>query len=202
MRTIVKDCATGTTVGVMDTTLDGEPYEVTGDVGQCTPASGGGTPQPDQCQAANVIEARRCDDTDGDGVADTDYVELLAVDCDGTLMSIGTYTPDLSDPYTPVAPVPCETDGAPSATGVQGHRVELAPGETWDAAAWLTLQSVTAVARGTGTVTTADGTSTLVTSESVTWSVARDSYTLLTGPLTVAATTGTVAVSWTTGVNL
>ncbi|MFD4758234.1 hypothetical protein ACFWOJ_04880 [Streptomyces sp. NPDC058439] len=106
LRTIVKDCATGATVSVIDTTLDGELYEVTGDVGQCTPASGGGTPQPDQCQANTVIEARRCDDTDGDGVADTDYVELLAVDCDDTLTSSGTYTPDLSAPYDPVAPVP------------------------------------------------------------------------------------------------
>ncbi|MEU0629586.1 hypothetical protein, partial [Streptomyces sp. NPDC005989] len=202
LRTIVKDCATGATVSVVDTTLDGEPFEVTGDVGQCTPASGGETPQPDPCQANTVIEACRCDDTDGDGVSDTDYVELLAVDCDGALTSIGTYTPDLSAPYTPVAPVPCETGGAPSARGVQGHRVELDPGETWDAAAWPTLQSVTAVARGTGTVTTADGTSSLVASESVTWSVARDSDALLNGPLTVAANTGTVAVSWTMGVNL
>ncbi|MFE3146568.1 hypothetical protein ACFXJ6_07880 [Streptomyces sp. NPDC059218] len=203
LRTLVKDCATGATLSVVDTTLDGEPYEVTGEVGQCTPADGGGgTSQPEPCQANTVIEVCRCDDTNGDGVSDTDYVELLAVDCEGTLTSIGTYTPDLSAPYTPVAPVPCETGGAPSATGVQGHRVELAAGETWDAAAWPTLQSVTAVARGTGTVTTADGTSSLVASESVTWSVARDSDALLTGPLTVAANTGTVAVSWTTGVNL
>ncbi|MFE6022349.1 hypothetical protein ACFQ6O_38370 [Streptomyces sp. NPDC056441] len=202
LRTIVKDCATGATVSVTDTTLDGDPYEVTGEVGQCTPASDGGTPQPAPCQATNVIEACRCDDTNGDGVSDTDYVELLAVDCEGTLTSIGTYTPDLSAPYTPVAPVPCETQGAPSSTGVQGHRVELAPGETWDAATWPMLQSVTAVARSTGTVTTADGTSSLLASESVTWSVARDSDALLTGPLTVAANTGTVAVSWTTGVNL
>ncbi|WP_371095056.1 hypothetical protein [Streptomyces sanglieri] len=202
LRTIVKDCATGATVSVVDTTLDGAPYEVTGDVGQCTPASGGGTPQPDPCQATNVIEACRCDDTDGDGVADTDYVELLAVDCEGALTSIGTYTPDLSAPYVPVAPVPCETDGAPSATGVQARRVELAAGETWSAVAWPTLQSVTAVARGTGTITTADGTSSLVAGESVTWSVARDDDALLTGPLVISADTGTVALSFTTGVTL
>ncbi|MFF4179716.1 hypothetical protein [Streptomyces sp. NPDC001750] len=202
LRTIVKDCATGATVSVVDTTLDGEPYEVTGDVGQCTPASGGETPQPDLCQATNVIEACRCDDTDGDGVADTDYVELLAVDCEGALTSIGTYTPDLSAPYTPVAPVPCEMGGAPSATGVQPRRVELTAGETWNVLAWPTLQSVTAVARGTGTITTADGTSSLMTGESVTWSVARDDDALLTGPLTITADTGTIAVSFTTGTTL
>ncbi|MFE4329623.1 hypothetical protein ACFRQM_09225 [Streptomyces sp. NPDC056831] len=202
LRTIVKDCATGATVSVVDTTLDGEPYEVTGDVGQCTPANGGGTPQPDPCQANTVIEACRCDDTDGDGVADTDYVELLAVDCEGALTSIGTYTPDLSAPYTPVAPMPCETDGAPSATGVQARRVELAAGETWNVLAWPTLQSVTAVARGTGTITTADGTSSLVTGENVTWSVVRDDDALLAGPLTITADTGTIAVSFTTGITL
>ncbi|MFD4855150.1 hypothetical protein [Streptomyces atratus] len=202
LRTIVKDCATGATVSVVDTTLDGEPFEVTGDVGQCTPASGGENPQPDPCQANTVIEACRCDDTDGDGVADTDYVELLAVDCEGSLTSIGTYTPDLSAPYTPVAPVPCETGGAPSATGVQAHRVELVAGQTWSASAWPTLQSVTAVARGAGTVTAADGTSTLVAGESVTWSVGRDSDAILTGPLTIGATDGTVAVAFTTSVTL
>lgn len=192
LRTIVKDCATGATVSVVDTTLDGEPYEVTGDVGECTSSAG-------SCPV-HVIEQCRCDDADGDGVGEVDYVELVGVDtCTGDLTVIGTYTEDMSAPYTPVSPVECEPGGAPTASGVQAHRVDLDPGETWDATAWPTLQSVTAVARGTGTVTTADGTSALVASESVTWSVARDSDARLTGPLTVAATTGTVAVSWTTG---
>ncbi|WP_405710195.1 MULTISPECIES: hypothetical protein [unclassified Streptomyces] len=195
LRTFVKDCATGATVSVVDTTLDGEPYEVTGDVGECTSSA-------DSCPV-HVIEQCRCDDADGDGVGEVDYVELVGVDtCTGDLTVIGTYTEDTSAPYTPVSPVECEPGGAPTASGVQAHRVDLDPGETWDATAWPTLRSVTAVARGTGTVTTADGTSSLVASESVTWSVARDADALLTGPLTVAATTGTVAVSWTTGVNL
>ncbi|WP_331723344.1 hypothetical protein [Streptomyces atratus] len=195
LRTIVKDCATGATVSVVDTTLDGEPYEVTGDVGECTSSA-------DSCPV-HVIEQCRCDDADGDGVGEVDYVELVGVDtCTGDLTVIGTYTEDMSAPYTPVSPVECEPGGAPTASGVQAHRVDLDPGETWDATAWPTLQSVTAVARGTGTVTTADGPSSLVASESVTWSVARDSDARLTGPLTVAATTGTVAVSWTTGVTL
>ncbi|WP_406501604.1 hypothetical protein OHA04_27675 [Streptomyces sp. NBC_01590] len=195
LRTIVKDCTTGATVSVVDTTLDGEPYEVTGDVGECTSSA-------DSCPV-HVIEQCRCDDADGDGVGEVDYVELVGVDtCTGDLTVIGTYTEDMSAPYTPVSPVACEPGGAPTASGVQAHRVDLDPGETWDATARPTLQSVTAVARGTGTVTTADGTSALVASESVTWSVARDSDARLTGPLTVTATTGTVAVSWTTGVNL
>ncbi|MFE4796232.1 hypothetical protein ACFRFL_14215 [Streptomyces sp. NPDC056708] len=203
LRTIVKDCATGATVSVVDTTLDGEPYEVTGDVGQCTPASGGENPQPDPCQANTVIEACRCDDTDGDGVSDTDYVELLAVDCEGALTSIGTYTPDLSAPYTPVAPVPCETEGAPTATGVQAHRVQVAPGGSWSATTVPLLQAVTMTAHGgTGTVTTQDGTSTLFEAESVSWSVGRDSEAALVGPLTVTAGTGTVTVAYTRTVTL
>ncbi|MBK3592444.1 MULTISPECIES: hypothetical protein [Streptomyces] len=38
LRTITTDCATGETVTVTDTTLDGAPYTVTGDVAQCQPA--------------------------------------------------------------------------------------------------------------------------------------------------------------------
>ncbi|MFD5570471.1 hypothetical protein [Streptomyces cadmiisoli] len=160
---------------------------------------------PEECTAQSVIEACRCDDTDGDGIADTDYVELLAVDCEGTLTSLGTYTADLSAPYTPVAPIDCdETDeGADPARGVQARRLELAAGESWAAAVWPTLQSVTAVAHGgTGTVTTQDGPSTLHTGEAATWSVARDVDAALTGPLTIAADTGTVTVTWTQGVTL
>jgi hypothetical protein len=38
------------------------------------------------------VTACRCDDTDGDGLPDQEYTELLAVDCDGNLTSVGTYT--------------------------------------------------------------------------------------------------------------
>ncbi|MFF4900436.1 hypothetical protein [Streptomyces sp. NPDC001068] len=162
-------------------------------------------PDTEECATQNVLQACRCDDADGDGIADTDYVELLAVDCTGAVTSLGSYTADLSAPYTPVAPISCdETDeGADPAVGVQARRVELAAGETWDAATWPTLQSVTAVAHGgTGTVTTEDGPSTLHTGEAATWSVGRDTDALLTGPLTVTADTGTVTLSYTIGVTL
>ncbi|MCX4550602.1 hypothetical protein [Streptomyces sp. NBC_01500] len=202
LRTVTVDCETGAVLTVADTTLDGEPYTVTGEVGQCTPA-GGVTPQPEPCPANTVIEACRCDDTDGDGVADTDYVELLAIDCAGTLTPIGTYTPDLSAPYTAVAPVPCETEGAPQATAVQAHRVEVAPGGSWSAATVPLLQAVTMTAHGgTGTVTTQDSASTLFEAESVSWSVGRDTEAALVGPLTVTAGTGTVTVAYTRTVTL
>lgn len=156
---------------------------------------------------ATVLEECRCDDADVDGVADTDYVELIAVDpLTGDLASIGTYLPDLSGRYEPVSPIGCEdaSVGAEPATGVQVHRLELAAGQMWSAATVSRLQSVTATAHGgAGTVTTADGPSTLHMGESVTWSVARDGDASLTGPLVVSAGgTGTVTVTYTVGVTL
>ncbi|MFI5629219.1 hypothetical protein ACIA8E_07530 [Streptomyces sp. NPDC051664] len=38
LRTVVTDCETGEVVSTSDTTLDGTPYTVTGEVGQCIPA--------------------------------------------------------------------------------------------------------------------------------------------------------------------
>ncbi|MFB7114834.1 hypothetical protein [Streptomyces sp. NPDC056291] len=187
-----------TTPTVVDTALDGtSPYVLAGTAGACS------TP----CDVQAVIEACRCDDTTGDGEPDTGYVELLTVDCEGQLTSIGTYTPGLTEPYTPVSPVDCDEadEGAEPAFGVQARRVELAAGQTWDASAWPTLQSVTAIAHGgTGTVTTADGASTLHTGEAATWSVGRDVDARLTGPLSITADTGTgtVTVTWTEGVQL
>jgi hypothetical protein len=202
LRNVTTDCATGAVVSVTDTTLDGAPYTLTGEPGQCIPASNGGTP----CDAQNVIEACRCDDADGDGIPEVGYVELLAVDCTGTLSSLGTYLPDYSAPYTPVSPMDCDAGedlGAPPAFGVQAHRVELAAGASWSADAWPTLQSVTAVAHGgAATVTTADGTSTLHPTETATWGVSRDTDARLAGPLAIAAGPGTVTITFTTGVQL
>ncbi|MCX4609387.1 hypothetical protein [Streptomyces mirabilis] len=207
LRNVTTDCETGAVTAVTDTTLDGQPYTVTGEPGQCT-AAGGGSCCPEQpCPAQSVIEACRCDDTDGDGLPDVGYVELLAVDCAGTVTSLGTYTDGLTGPYAPVSPVDCNTlgdeEGAEPAFGAQAHRVELSGAATWTADAWPTLQSVTAVAHGgTGTITTADGPSTLHQGEAATWSIARDEDARLTGPLVIAADTGTVTVTFTTGVQL
>ncbi|WP_411092317.1 hypothetical protein [Streptomyces sp. 049-1] len=194
--------AGGGTPTATDTLLDGStPYTLAGTAGVCSPGA-------DPCQAQTVIEQCRCDDTDGDGLPDLGYVELLAVDCQGNLTSLGTYTDGLTAPYTPVAPVDCDTtdpdEGADPAFGVQARRLELVPGgDPWDAAAYPTLQSVTAVAHGgLGTITTSDGPSALHTGEAATWSVARDVDAALAGPLTIAADTGTVTVTWTQGVTL
>jgi hypothetical protein len=180
-----------------DTGLDGlTPYAPAGTVGVCAPAA-------DDC-AQHLREECRWDDTTGDGVGDVQYVELIAVDgCTGALTTLGTYAPGLTGPYEPVAPVEDgPVTGAPAARGVQAHRVVLAAGASWDAAAVPLLQAVTVVARGTATVTTADGPSDLVAGESIGWSVARDTDAALTGPLTVTAGDGPVAVAWTASVTL
>jgi hypothetical protein len=203
LRLLTFDCD-GVTVSAQDVGLDGvTPYEVQGEAGHCAGdgTAAGGAP----CDVQNVLEACRCDDTDGDGIADTGYVELLAVDCDGALTPLGTYTADLSGPYTPVAPVDCDSpaEGAPRASGVQARRVELAAGQTWTATAYPALHAVQATAHGgTGTITTVDGPSTLHDGETAAWAAYRDSDALLVGPLTITAGTGTVTITATTGVNL
>lgn len=174
----------------VDTALDGfAPYTATGVVGVC-----------DRPEPVTVLEECRCDDSDGDGAGDTPYVELIAVYEDGTLTTVGTYTEDLSGPYEPVSPVPCEqdTEGAQEVRAVQAHRMQLAPGASWSAGWVPTLQSVTITAHGgTGTITADGEPSTLFEGESVTWSVTRDDDAILTGPLLITAGTGTITVTYT-----
>lgn len=188
LRHLVYDC-TGALVETRDTTMDGTtPYTPTGTVGTCS------TP----CEAQSVLDTCRWDDTDGDGVADTPYLELFGVSCDGALTSLGTYTEDLTGPYTPVSPVDPEDKGAPTAVLVEPHRIQLEPGQSWDASTVPLLQSVTVTAHGgNGQIVTVDGASTLFDGESVTWSLIRPDDAALTGPLTITAGSGTVTVSWT-----
>ncbi|AIV35615.1 hypothetical protein [Streptomyces sp. CCM_MD2014] len=185
--------AAATAPAVLDTLLDGAtPYTPAGEVGTCAPE--------EECPSRNMLSACRCDDTDGDGVADTGYVELLAVDCEGVLTSVGTYTEDLSAPYTPVAPVDCETadPGPEPVVSVQAHRVQLAPGQSWDASTVASLRSVTLTAHtGDGLITTGDGVSTLFQGESVSWSINKETDAALVGPLTVDAVDGVITVTWT-----
>ncbi|MEU4228297.1 hypothetical protein AB0F17_28720 [Nonomuraea sp. NPDC026600] len=52
-RTVVTDCETGETLATVDTTVDGAPYVVTGQVGECTGASSSGSTCP--CVSAQDI---------------------------------------------------------------------------------------------------------------------------------------------------
>ncbi|MGJ3558847.1 hypothetical protein ACR6C2_07660 [Streptomyces sp. INA 01156] len=61
LRTLVTDCTTGDVVSTTDTTLDGQPYTVTGEVGQCTPSdSGSGASDCRDCEQFML-----CDTVDG-----------------------------------------------------------------------------------------------------------------------------------------
>lgn len=183
-------------VVAVDTALDGvTPYVAVGEVGTCAGGESSAAPP-----AAHVLEACRWDDTDDDGVADTAYVELLSVDpITGELTPIGTYTEDLSAPYTPTSPAPEPDDPGPDPVVViRAGRVDLAPGQTWDAATVAGLQSVTATAwDGPAQVTTEDGPSVLHAGETVTWSTGRDSDAYLAAPLLVAAQASPVTVTYT-----
>ncbi|MFJ2205938.1 hypothetical protein [Streptomyces microflavus] len=153
---------------------------------------------PDAPCAVHVIEKCRCDDVDGDGTGEVGYVELIAVDCDGELTSLGTYREDLSAPYTPVAPIECEVDGADPVRSIQARRIEIPSGGSWSASSVPLLQAVTATAHtGPAQITTVDGTSTLHEGESASWSVVRDRDAVLSGPLTITAAAGTVTVAFT-----
>ncbi|MER7742309.1 hypothetical protein ABTX34_29010 [Streptomyces sp. NPDC096538] len=190
--------AAGAVTDVVNLTLDGAGYIPAGTVRVCQP-------EPD-CPAQTVLEVCRCSDDDGDGIPEVGYVELLAVDCQGAVTSVGTYLPDYSAPYVPAAPMDCDAGedlGADPVFGVQAGRVVLAPGETWDGGSVPTLQAVTAAAfGGTGTITTADGTSSLLDGEEAAWTVARDTHARLAGPLLITATDGTVTVTYTKEITL
>lgn len=82
----------------------GATYTPTGTLGLCSPPA-------DEC-ARQITQVTRCDDTTGDGIGDTEYVEVWSLDpCDGGAPQlVGTYLAgDYSSAYTPTSPAPCPT---------------------------------------------------------------------------------------------
>ncbi|NED82030.1 hypothetical protein G3I76_18275, partial [Streptomyces sp. SID11233] len=75
--------------------------------------------EPTECLAQSVVQECRWDDTDGDGIADASYVELIGIGCDGTLTPLGTYTEGLAEAYVPVSPVAPPEEEPPTATVVE-----------------------------------------------------------------------------------
>lgn len=99
MRNVVVDCETGETISTRDTTLDGQPYEVTGEVGQCQPANSGADPLPEFDVAPIVL----CDTIDGG--EDVETVEFLrSYRVDNTTGVITGYTDTTLDGDTPYTP--------------------------------------------------------------------------------------------------
>lgn len=191
---------------LFDSELDGTtPYMPVEPVGLCsTGLDPNDTSPPELCGVTQVLERTRCDDLTEESPGEVVcYTELIGVNCHGQLQPLGTFTPDLAEPYTPTNPVPCQEVSTPGdpIVGVQTQRLQLDPGQAWAATTVPLLQTVTISAHGgEGQVTTEAGVSTLFEGESVTWSVVHEYETVLRGPLTVQATSGVVTVTYTEGV--
>jgi hypothetical protein len=90
LRTLVTDCETGEVVSTTDTTLDGQPYTVTGDVGQCTPAN-----SPQDCQDCEHLVL--CDVVDG--APTVSFLRSVCRDCAGVVTSTVDTDLDGTTPY-------------------------------------------------------------------------------------------------------
>lgn len=166
------------------------------------------SPQPTNIclpSSAGKIEiVCRCDDTDGDGVGDISYKEIVKIDDAGTVTLLATYNRTMTAPYTPVSPIDCSVPGD-NLVAVEPHYKVLTGAQTWSVAADATLPvtsvTVMVIAAGTvaPTVTDAGGTYPLFAGQSVSWSTiyARD-VAGLRAPLVFTCTAGsTLAVAWT-----
>ncbi|MDX3345885.1 hypothetical protein PV387_03400 [Streptomyces sp. ME02-6987-2C] len=103
LRTLVTDCETGEVVSTTDTTLDGQPYTVTGEVGQCTPADSGSSSNCRDCEQLVL-----CDVTE-EGTHS--FLRVVCRDCTGAVISVLDTELDGTTPYT-VAGTPgrcCDT---------------------------------------------------------------------------------------------
>ncbi|MFZ4160437.1 hypothetical protein ACOZDE_18700 [Streptomyces griseoincarnatus] len=113
LRTLVTDCETGEVVSTTDTTLDGQPYTVTGEVGQCTPAA-----TTEECR--DCEQSVLCDVTEEGATA---FLRTVCRDCTGTVVSTLDTGLDGTTPYAPVGTVgSCGPDGCQT-TAVQTIRL-------------------------------------------------------------------------------
>jgi hypothetical protein len=114
LRTLVTDCETGEVVSTTDTTLDGQPYTVTGEVGQCTPAA-----TTDECR--NCVQTVLCDVTEEDGTRS--FLRTVCRDCTGAVISTLDTELDGTTPYAVTGTVgSCGPDDCPT-TSVQTIRL-------------------------------------------------------------------------------
>ncbi|MEU5497973.1 hypothetical protein [Streptomyces griseofuscus] len=153
--------------------------------------------------AKQVVERCGCDDTTGDGVGDVQYTELWAVDpCNGAAPTLlGTFLDgDLTQPYTPAAPVDCtaaELLPRPLSTGVRAVTGTAAQNI---ASSFPGVQSVSlTVLAGAVNVTMSDGAAVPVPAGvTMTWSVAQDSDTALAAASFAGATAAaSYLLNWT-----
>lgn len=101
-RTVVMDCETHQVVDVIDTTLDGEPYEVVGEVGQCQTAGGGECCPPPEPQPSPDLRCREhilCD-TGPDGDDPITFMRTICRNSTGEVVSVTDTELDATTPYT------------------------------------------------------------------------------------------------------
>ncbi|MET9818329.1 hypothetical protein [Streptomyces sp. NPDC006355] len=198
LRHFVIDPVTRTVLDHFDTDLDGTPYAPV-NVAACPT---GTSSTPDTC-TKQVVERCGCDDTTGDGAGDTTFTELWAVDPCGAEAPVllGTYLDgDLTQPYTPVAPVECTTADAlpaPLRTGVRAVTGTAVQDLT---AGFPGLQSVSlTVMAGVVNVTMSDGAAVPVPAGvTMTWSVAKDEdVSLAAASFTGASASASYLLNWT-----
>ncbi|MEV0754958.1 hypothetical protein [Streptosporangium sp. NPDC050280] len=91
LRTLVTDCETGDVVSTTDTTLDGQPYTVTGDVGQCQPASS------DTADCRNCEQVVLCDVAEDEGTRS--FLRTVCRDCTGVVINVIDTELDGTSPY-------------------------------------------------------------------------------------------------------
>ena len=154
----------------------------------------------------NALVYTKCVDTNGDGVGDTSYKEIVSITPQGLATVIATYNRTLTATYTPIAPVDCSVPGDNLIEVIPGYKLQSGLG-TWtlNADSVVPTVSVTFTVITVGniatppTVTTYAGTSNLVQGQSVTWSAtySRD-VSGLKPPLILNTKVGdVVAILWT-----
>lgn len=195
-RTILTDCETGETIATVDTTPDGAPYVVAGDVGQCSTSSGS-TGSSCPCVSAAEIgqavadAAECCPFTVAEVCLANGNPGVIIRNPDGSLTRVDTIT----------GLTFADADVVDCAPVVNAQARLLAASQAWtpgtDVVGTLTGVSVTGLT-GTYTVVDQSGTSVgpLPAGTTLTWSNEQEGT--LQGPQSITtAAASTAVVTWT-----
>lgn len=147
----------------------------------------------------------RCDDTDADGVGDTQYRQIVKIDDAGVVTVLATYNRTMTAVYTPIAPIDCSAPGDNLIAAVPAYDVKIGAGVwTLNADSILPTYGVTVTVVAVGstatppTITTKIGTKPLYLNQSVSWGTQYDrDVSGLRPPLVLTTHAGDiVAVNW------
>lgn len=180
---------------------DGQRQDTVPDGWHLAPCGGGSAGTTDCTK--QVVERCGCDDTTGDGLGDVTYTELWAVDpCNGEAPELlGTYLDgDLTQPYTPTAPVECTAADQPPGPLSTGVRNVTGTAAQDIAGTFPGVQSVSlTVLAGTVNATMSDGANVAIPAGvTMTWSVAKDEDSALAAAsFAGAAAASNYLLNWT-----